>query len=319
MKRFGLWLGQSMAGHRFWLFMMVPAAVIYWFWESDPDKGADTLVRLQVMAWMMIFAGAIYLLRKAFVKGDSKDAWEMIKQGNIAAAVWSAGVAVLAGLLFLAFAISAHAQEPPAKSLPWLPVIDQELTAHWSVVPDRAAIAAKPEQETCPSLKSKSCWSPRAGFKTSREEGIGLGQITITARYDNLAAARGLDPSLKNWTYADRYDGRRQIRAMILMDRGNYNALKMIINPHERLAMTISAYNGGLGGVLNDRRVCSMVQGCDPQKWFGNVAEHSTKSKVALKGYGQSFYSINRAYVSNVMGFRREHYAQYFNDQIKSL
>jgi hypothetical protein len=313
-RRFFSWCMKGLIGHRFWLFMAAPAAVIFWFWQTDPDKGADTLVRLQVMAWMTIFAGAIYLLRKAFVKGDSKEAWEMIKKGNVAAAVWSAGVAILAGLLFLAFAISARAEEPPVKALPLLPVLGQEIGDHWPAAPARSVFAGQVEQETCPSLKSKSCWSPRAGFKTAREEGIGLGQITITARFDNLAAARNLDPSLADWSYADRYDAKRQLRAMVLMDRGHFSQLKMIADDQERLAMSFSAYNGGLGGVLNDRRVCAQAKGCDPQRWFGHVAEHSTKAKVAAKGYGKSFFEINREYVANILGFRRLRYVAWFGE-----
>jgi hypothetical protein len=78
--------------------------------------------------------------------------------------------------------------------------------------------------------------------------------------------------------------------------------------------MAFSAFIGGLGGVLWDRRLCSSVPGCDPNQWFGHVEHHSTKAKAAVAGYGKSFFEINREYVRNVMIVRRPKYAVYLGE-----
>ena len=307
-------------GYRTYLFILVPFLTMAFFWYTDPDRlpghfaAPSTELRIQLFAWSLILVGVVYMLRKAFVWGDSKEAWSMIREGNVAAGLWAIGVCILTGLIFIGLCISSKADGPPDKSLPWLPVLQQEALQYWPGNPSLAVLAAQPEQETCPSLHSKGCWNPHTGFKTSREEGIGLGQITITSKYDNLAAARGLDSSLENWTYAKRYDGRFQLRAMILMDKGNFNRLKMVPDINQRNKMALSAYNGGLGGLLNDRRLCASIDGCDPNQWDENVELHSLKSKVKYKGYGKSFFEINREYPRNIYGFRADHYRQYFNE-----
>jgi membrane-bound lytic murein transglycosylase MltF len=50
------------------------------------------------------------------------------------------------------------------------------------------------------------------------------------------------------------------------------------------------------------------TKGCDPEKWFGNVEKTSLKAKTAVKGYGQSFYQINRGYVRSIWFDRRQRY-----------
>ena len=170
-------------------------------------------------------------------------------------------------------------------------------------------MAAQVEQETCASLKSAKCWNPRAELKTSREYGFGLGQLTVTSRFDNFKEARKLDVSLRDWAWADRYDPGRQLRTMVLMDKAGFSRLSFIPDQHERLAMSFAGYNGGVGGVLSDRRVCAATKGCDPNRWFGHVEHTSLKAKTAAQGYGQSFFQINRGYVQNIMVVRRQKYA----------
>ena len=49
----------------------------------------------------------------------------------------------------------------------------------------------------------------------------------------------------------------------------------------DRLAFMLSAYNGGIGGILQDRRLCQKPA-CDNSKWFGHVAVNSKKAKPGL-------------------------------------
>jgi hypothetical protein len=60
-----------------------------------------------------------------------------------------------------------------------------------------------------------------------------------------------------------------------------------------------AAYNGGIDGVLNERRACGMTDNCDPQQWWGNVERVCLKSKAPLYGT-RSACDINRHHVKDV-------------------
>jgi membrane-bound lytic murein transglycosylase MltF len=147
-------------------------------------------------------------------------------------------------------------------------------------------------------------------LKTSREYGFGLGQLTIaynkdgSERMNNFKYAKTLDKSLANWKWEDRYNASYQMRTMIVMDKIAYNQMSFAKNDFERQAFMFSAYNGGAGGVIKDRAICRSTAGCDQNVWFGNVEKYSFKSKVAVKGYGKSFFEINREYVQYIMNSR---------------
>lgn len=305
-----------MKSYRLWVMWGAAAAVVAWYWQTDPNGGAETLARVQWLAWIIVIAGPVYLLRRAFHdEARSGEAYRRALESPIGAGLVFLGLALLTGLLFLALAGRAMAAELPPAAVKYLPQLSIEQQAHWPDAPLRSALAAQVEQETCPSLKSAKCWNPRAELKTAREYGFGLGQLTVTPRFDNFKEARKLHASLRDWQFADRYDPARQLRTLVLMDRSGYRRLASLVpDERERLAMAFSAYNGGLGGVLADRRLCTQVKGCDPGKWFGHVERHSLKARAKTPGYGQSFYDINRGYVRAVMNERRPRYARYFGE-----
>jgi hypothetical protein len=198
-----------------------------------------------------------------------------------------------------------------SKFLPYKDLIITEINRTWPTLYPKSIIAAQIEQETCVSAKSNKCWNPRAELKTDREYGFGWGQITVTKAFDNFAEARKLDVTLRDWKWEDRYDPARQLRTQVLMNKGTYGRLSLLVPTHmERIAMMFAAYNGGLGGVLQERRLCAAISGCDPNVWFGNVALYSKKSKVKYQGYGQSFFEINRDYVRNILLVRSPRYHQ---------
>jgi membrane-bound lytic murein transglycosylase MltF len=82
--------------------------------------------------------------------------------------------------------------------------------------------------------------------------------------------------------------------------------------------MALAAYNGGLGGLAQDRRLCRATPGCDQSKWTGHVEKTSYKAKIAVKGYGKSFFEINREYVRNVMNIRKAKYTGYFKPELQT-
>lgn len=307
-----------MKNMRFYVLWLAAVAVVGWYWLTDPNGGAETVVRLQWLAWVGVASGPVYLLRRALMQGArSRDAYRKALENPVGAGLVHLGLSLLTGMLFLAFASHAGAAELPAGAVKYLPVLKSEQSMYWPDAPLRSALAAQVEQETCASLKSAKCWNPRAELKTSREYGFGLGQLTVTSKFDNFSEARKLDKSLKDWDYADRYDATRQLRTMVLMDRASYRSLtKLVPDTNERFAMTLSAYNGGLGGVLQDRRLCASIAGCDPNRWFGNVEIHSLKAKGKAAGYGQSFFCVNRSYPDNIMGVRRAKYSPYFDEPV---
>lgn len=214
---------------------------------------------------------------------------------------------------------SAHAQVPP-QAMEHLPTLVQVQRSTWPDAPMPSFLAAQVEQESCISLKHSRCWNPRVELKTSRENGIGLGQVTIaynkdgSVRFNKWAELRTRYPSLRGWTWENRFDPAFQLMALVEMDKSIYRLWPDAATQRDRLGFTLSAYNGGEGGVRQDRILCRHTDGCDPSRWFMNVERHSMKSRVPHKGYGKSFFEINREYPRNVLDLRRPKYEPFFRD-----
>lgn len=227
------------------------------------------------------------------------------------------------GLVFLGICIvlatvifavrPAVAAEIPLNAKIHLPILIQEQQKYWSDAPIPSVLASQVEQETCISIRHLKCWSPHAELKTAREYGFGLGQITVTGRFNTFTEMTARHPSLRTWTWADRYNPQMQARALVLKLRDNYTAIKGTYNDWGRLSMALAAYNGGMGGLSQDRRLCRATPGCDQSKWTGHVERTSYKARIAVSGYGSSFFDINREYVRNVMVVRRPKYDAYFS------
>lgn len=208
------------------------------------------------------------------------------------------------------------AQDLPEGAKKYAPVLKERLVAKWPEIKTRSSIAGQVEQESCINLKHKKCWNPTAELKTDREYGFGLGQITIaynkdgTERFNNFKELKKLDKDLSSWKWENRFDVGSQFLALIALDKSLYSKLPTpILGEDNRLAFVLAAYNGGLGGTLQDRRLCTAQLGCNPNIWFYNVELYSMKQKTKIKGYGKSFFDINREYPKNILQTRRQKYS----------
>lgn len=196
----------------------------------------------------------------------------------------------------------------PPQAFTYKSAIDQELETYFAKLPERNYVPALIEHESCQYLTHRKCWNSVSQLKTSRELGVGLGQITKAytsdgkLRFDSLTDLRTQykrDLAEVSWdTIAQRPD--LQIRMIVLMLRDSWNRLYEVQDTMSRIAMMDAAYNGGLGGVNKERRVCGLTKGCDPQQWFGHVETHCLKSKKILYGV-RSACMINRDHVRLVL------------------
>lgn len=300
-----------------WIMWAATLTVVGWYWLTDPDGGAETLARLQHLVWIVVVAGPVYLLRRALMDGArSRAAFDRAMETPLGAAVAFTGLCLLTGLLFIAVSGRAQAAEPPPRAQSYLPLLHAEIASRWPDHPAASVLGALIEQETCPSLASPKCWNPGTELKTSREYGFGLGQHTVAYRADGserFNTWRELRTAhanhLNDWHWQNRYDARLQLRAVVLQNRDCYRRLARLIGATENtLAMCDAGYNGGVAGVLAERRLCAAVKGCDPDQWFGHVERHSSKSREKWRGYGASAFEINRTHVHNVMVTRRPRY-----------
>ena len=228
-------------------------------------------------------------------------------------------VLLLVGVTASAFA----SQRIPDGAQRFAPVLVEVQGEVWPQAPAPYTLAGLVEQESCISLTHSRCWNPRSTLQTSREYGFGFGQITIayradgSVRFNKFEELKRAHPSLRGWEWADRFDPGKQLTAVVEMNLDLWRRIARApgATVDDQWAFVLSSYNGGLGGLLKDRRLCDNTRGCDPSRWFGNVADHSTKSRRPQSGYGgRSWYEINRGYVRNVLTVRRDKYRVFWED-----
>jgi hypothetical protein len=220
-------------------------------------------------------------------------------------------------LTILVSCVAASAQEIPANARRNLPALVDAQRTLWPDAPTPWFLAGQVEQESCVSLHSPKCWDTHAELKTHREYGFGLGQITIayrtdgSVRFNKWAELRTKYPPLREWSWDQRFDASYQLAALTLMDRGLCRLYSDALTPEDLLGFCLSAYNGGEGGVAQDRLLCSNTSGCNPRRWYGNVELHSLKQRVPFRGYGKSPFDINRGY-PRAIRTRQVKYQQFF-------
>lgn len=223
---------------------------------------------------------------------------------------------------FVFFTILANAVDVntyiPKNAVPLLPVLKEEIKNYDAKNEYPWYYGGLIEQESCAALTTKQCWSATAQLKTSRERGVGLGQITVaynpdgSVRFDSLSDLRKAhmkelhDLSWSN--VVQRPD--LQIRSIIIMSESNYSEFYDVKDNYQRQAMTDIAYNAGSGRVRKDRQLCSLTKGCDPGIWFDSTEKYCTASKKPIYG-NRSACDIMNEHANNIFKLRMEKYKPY--------
>lgn len=281
---------------------------------TDPDGGIATGLFGLGMVTALIAVAFSHLARRAlFDYLDLGEYARRAKETPVGAGLVFLGVClVIVGLLGL-FGRSAHAAVP-AKAHQHLPTLAAEIDRHWPAVPMREYMPGLIEHESCITLAHSRCWSPTSRLKTAREEGAGLGQLTRawrpdgSTRFDALAEMRDRHPALSGLSWDTIYSRPDlQLRAVVLKVRGDFDALRAVADPMQRLAMADAAYNGGLGGLQRERRACALHASCDPGQWWRHVERICLKSRAPLYG-NRSACDINRHHVHDVLKVRAPKY-----------
>lgn len=292
---------------RWWAVLALPIAVIA-LNSFGPDGWREPLVKLLWLSWTALCVALAHSARKAlFDYAHGREAWLKAMQHPVGAGLAFLGLCLVSAVLVLAFVGFARAQPVPQPAQSLAPLVVQEIEQHWPAAPRRSYIGALIEKETCITLAHRSCWSTTARLKTSREEGAGLGQFTRawrpdgTLRFDALDEVRAMAPqALRELSWDNVYTrADLGVRAILVKLRDCHRRFERlgVDGDMTRLAFCDAAYNGGLGGVQQDRKLCALTAGCDPAQWFGHVEHHSTKSRAPWQGYGASAFDINRAHV----------------------
>ena len=282
---------------------------------TDPDSGLATALGGIALVQGVWAVAAAHWARKAVLDYPEADWRPLLRRAGESPT--GAGLALLAGAiifvgLLAVFAPRAHAGEIPSGARLYAPILRAEQVRLWPSHPAPHVLAGLVEQESCVSLRSRSCWNPAARLKSAREEGAGMGQITRAFRDDgsirfdalaDLSAAYGDELAGLSWaTIYQRPE--LQLRAIVLMSR---DAAARFRAAPAMIAFGDAAYNGGAVGVQKERRACALKRGCDSGQWFGHVELVCLKSRRPIYA-GRSACDINREHVRNVLLVRSEKY-----------
>lgn len=307
---------------RWWIVVPLPLLVII-LNSFGPDGWREPLSRLVWFSWFAIVVAAAHGLRKAlFSYADLGEAWDNAMEDPVGSAIAFLGVCLVIAALLITASSSAKAQDVrtfvPKNAEVLLPQLRTVQATYWPDHPLPSYFGALIEQESCVSLTHSRCWNSRAQLKTAREEGAGIGQFTRawtadgSLRFDAIAEVRALDPQgLKDFTWSTVYvRADLSLRAILVKVKDCYRRLdqQTTAAPRDLVAFCDAAYNGGFGGLLQDRRLCDLDATCNPQKWFGHVENFSAKSRQKWQGYGKSAFEINREHVENALNLRRPKY-----------
>jgi membrane-bound lytic murein transglycosylase MltF len=188
-------------------------------------------------------------------------------------------VAALFVLLFWMMLASPVYGQIPAKSLQYRKFIHAEIGRVWGLQrPENiAAISAG-------TIHQESGWNPAAQSPYAK----GLTQFTDGTWGDMTR----LDPSIS--ALGDVWSPYAAIRAMVVYHNNLWKQFKEEpTGNNNRWAFVLSSYNGGLGNVRKDQRLCKTKPTCDCALWFGHTELYSGRAAWAFKE--------NRGYPRNII------------------
>lgn len=149
------------------------------------------------------------------------------------------------------FFSQANAAEPPTAAFKYRSDVIRAARVDWGMDAPVADFAAQFHQE--------SGWNPSARSPVGAQ---GLAQF-MPSTADWIA---GVFPALSS---REPYNPAWAIRALVSYDRWLWQRVP-VPDGCERMAMTLSAYNGGAGWVNRDRRL-ARARGLNDTRWFGAV------------------------------------------------
>ncbi|MBE8611511.1 lytic murein transglycosylase [Morganella morganii] len=149
------------------------------------------------------------------------------------------------------FSQAQAAEQPPTLSLKYRSDVIRAARVNWGLNAPVADFAAQLHQE--------SGWNPAARSPAGAQ---GMAQF-MPATADWISRAM---PHLRE---NQPYNPAWAVRALVSYDRWLWQRITAA-DDCERMAMTLSAYNGGLGWVYRDKKLTEQV-GLNPGVWFGHV------------------------------------------------
>ncbi|EBF8302816.1 lytic transglycosylase domain-containing protein [Salmonella enterica subsp. enterica] len=185
--------------------------------------------------------GAVIMTRKR-QRPDKEDSWLL-------------ALAVFILMVAFGFAVSlspANAAEPPAAAKPYRAEVIRTARAVWGMDAPVADFAGQFQQE--------SGWNPAARSPVGAQ---GMAQfMPSTADWisQQFPALREREPFNPSWA----------IRALVQYDQWLWQRVAAA-DGCQRMAFTLSAYNGGLGWVNRDKKLATQ-RGLDAGVWFDAVA-----------------------------------------------
>ena len=186
------------------------------------------------------------------------------------------GVGLALGILFALAVVGkhAHAETVPHQAARFKADLTRCARVHWGLEAPVATFAAQVHQE--------SRWNPNAVSPVGAK---GLTQFmpATSAWMGNvdpeLAANQPFNPG---WA----------LRALSAYDKWLWDRVQAF-TPCDRMAMTLSAYNGGLGWVQRDKTLAHR-QGADPLEWFDSVERFNAGRSAAA-------FRENRGYPRRIL------------------
>ncbi len=173
-----------------------------------------------------------------------------------------------------------------ATSTQYKRVLTQESHANWGLNAPIAVFAAQVHQE--------SNWNVKAISPVGAQ---GLTQFMpstakwIAQRYPSLAINQPFNP---NWA----------LRALVVYNKYHYDKIAAKTEC-DRIAFTLSAYNGGLGWVQRDKKK-AQAQGLDPLLYWNNVEQVNA-------GRSRANFAENRGYPKRIIYYWQPRYITWGN------